>query len=528
MRKVVATLAASLAAIGLSWIPAGVLRAATSGAVEVVAAADNLRGMACPTPTSCLAVGNNPSGSLGVVVPFSNGVPGVAQVVPGVYRLEAIACTGSSTCLAVGSSTGPSATAVVVPVVTGVAGGAQPVVGADLGLYGIACPTPTLCVAVGANGASQGVVVAITNGTPGTAQIVAGAGELAGVDCDTATTCQAVGTDLAGDEGVIVPIDDATAGPAVDVPETAGLIGIACPAVSQCEAAGVNASTQGVVTSVVGGIPAWPQVVPGAAYLLDVACATPFLCETAGFSASATAVADSLSDGVPAPVQAVPGAAALLGVICPDSSVCDVAGVNSSSQGVIGTVNPVFTLPYPALLTYPLQGQTADTTQPFRISDVPGAQGYLLVVGSTYHGTDLFNSGFLSPTTSSITMPALPPGKTLYATLFTESNNSWVYLTSTFTAAPGLATFTNPLNGATLANRQPTFKWSTIAASQGTILVVGTTPYGTDLLDTGVLSPQQSSYQAPVLPTGKTLYANLLTKVDGAWTRYQHIQFTLS
>ena len=126
-------------------------------------------------------------------------------------------------------------------------------------------------------------------------------------------------------------------------------------------------------------------------------------------------------------------------------------------------------------------------------------------------------------------MPAFPPGVRLYATLFTESNGTWAtYTTSSFSAAPGVAVFTNPLNGQSVGNRQPTFKWSTVAGSQGTILVVGTTPYGSDLLNSGVLPPKQSSYQGPVLPTGKALYANLLTKVNGTWTRYQRIAFTVS
>ncbi len=43
-------------------------------------------------------------------------------------------------------------------------------------LDGVACPNATTCEAVGQNGSNppQGVVVPITNGTPGTAQVVSG------------------------------------------------------------------------------------------------------------------------------------------------------------------------------------------------------------------------------------------------------------------------------------------------------------------------------------------------------------------
>ena len=63
-------------------------------------------------------------------------------------------------------------------------------------LNGVACASATTCEAVGVNSLGQGVVVPITNGTPGVAQVVSGAFELRSVACPSATTYEAVGLNI--------------------------------------------------------------------------------------------------------------------------------------------------------------------------------------------------------------------------------------------------------------------------------------------------------------------------------------------
>ncbi|MDQ1393000.1 MAG: hypothetical protein QOF30_1977, partial [Acidimicrobiaceae bacterium] len=181
-----------------------------------------------------------------------------------------------------------------------------------------------------------------------------------------------------------------------------------------------------------------------------------------------------------------------------------------------------------ATFTNPLNGQSGvDTTRAFTWTTAPAGQGYILVIGTTQHGTDVLDSGILSATQTSINVPALPTNRTLYATLLTETNGAWtLYQDITFTAAPGLATFTNPVNGQANVARSPTFSWSTIAQAQGYVLVVGTTKHGSDLVNSGVLPASRSSFSGLSLPAGTTLYATLLTETNGAWTRYQDIVFT--
>jgi subtilase family serine protease len=184
-----------------------------------------------------------------------------------------------------------------------------------------------------------------------------------------------------------------------------------------------------------------------------------------------------------------------------------------------------------ATFTNPTDGQAnVDTTQPLTWSTIPEAQGYIVVVGTTLYGADLANSGVLSPATASFSIGALPVGPTLYATLLSEVNGGWASFQSiTFTAAAGMATFTAPLNGQPNADPTAPFTWATIPQAQGYILVAGTTPYGSNLVNSGVLPATQSTYPGAggALPAGQTIYATLLTKVNGAFTRFQAITFTV-
>jgi hypothetical protein len=79
-----------------------------------------------------------------------------------------------------------------------------------------------------------------------------------------------------------------------------------------------------------------------------------------------------------------------------------------------------------ATFTNPVNGQTnVNNAQPFTWATIPAAQGYLLVVGTTIYGTDLTQSAALPALQRSYTVTALPKGRILYATLFTEINGSY-------------------------------------------------------------------------------------------------------
>ena len=180
--------------------------------------------------------------------------------------------------------------------------------------------------------------------------------------------------------------------------------------------------------------------------------------------------------------------------------------------------------PTTAAFTYPIDGQAnVDTTRAFTWLTVPTAQSYVLVVGTTAFGSDLVITS-LPPTQSSFTVTALPAG-TIFATIYTQINGAWVYQAITFTAIPGEAALTSPTSGQTSIDPSQPFTWSTVSAAQGYYLFVGTTPGGGDVVDSGILPASGSSYTANAVPSGRTLYAVMYTEVNGAWNRYQVINF---
>jgi streptogramin lyase len=201
---------------------------------------------------------------------------------------------------------------------------------------------------------------------------------------------------------------------------------------------------------------------------------------------------------------------------------------NGDVFAVDPTMNTVQELPIDqALFANPVNGQlNVDTTQPFTWTTLPAAQAYYLIVGTTVYGKDLVDSGILAPTQSGFVVPVLPSGRLLYATLFTEENGQWTRLQVVgFTAAERMAAFTYPVNGQANVDTSRPFAWTPDSAGQAYILVVGTTKFGHDLVNTGPLPPTQTSVAVPALPGG-ILYATLLAKVGGGWIHYQVVSFT--
>ena len=99
-----------------------------------------------------------------------------------------------------------------------------------------------------------------------------------------------------------------------------------------------------------------------------------------------------------------------------------------------------------------------------------------------------------------------------------------VALTGTGAAATQ-ANFTYPLDGQTQVDTSRPFSWTLIPAATYYYLAVGTTVGGYDLVASGLLPPTQSTYVAPALPQGRTLYGEVLTYINGGWLG-QDITFT--
>ena len=86
-------------------------------------------------------------------------------------------------------------------------------------------------------------------------------------------------------------------------------------------------------------------------------------------------------------------------------------------------------------------------------------------------------------------------------------------------------TFTYPLDQQWAVDTTRPFTWVTSPASQGNRLMVGTSPGGNDLVDSGVLPANQTSYNVPALSANIELYATALTEINGTWNARQTITF---
>jgi hypothetical protein len=187
-------------------------------------------------------------------------------------------------------------------------------------------------------------------------------------------------------------------------------------------------------------------------------------------------------------------------------------------------------VPGGATFLYPTDGQIAvDTTRAFAWSPVPQAQAYYLLIGTSPYGADVVNSGRLPATTSTYLLPSVPaPDVQVFATLFTEVAGTWSrYQEISFTTNPGMSYFTNPTNGAT-NTAADTYDWTySPGLAQGFYLMVGTTPFGEDVINSGVLTVYpRYTVVGRVFPVHTKLYATLITEIAGTWTRYDAISFT--
>lgn len=272
-----------------------------------------LDGIACPPGKArCYAVGQYGSPMEGAVVAVNTGSPIEATVaasyaVPVTTTLFAIACPSPSTCLAVGA--GPDSEGVVVPIVDGVVGTADS--DSNEGLESISCVSATLCFAAGGDTTSnEGSIVPIQIGssvTLGTPVDVASSTALEGIACPTSASCYAVGERFfdASSDAVFVKVSVAhgvpTPGTAQSVSAHADLWAIDCLDAVTCDAAGTRSSStdSGVVLGISNGSPGAMATVPGSSVIYGLACAETLVCDGVGVGTSSVGVIDELAPSVP-------------------------------------------------------------------------------------------------------------------------------------------------------------------------------------------------------------------------------------
>ena len=171
-----------------------------------------------------------------------------------------------------------------------------------------------------------------------------------------------------------------------------------------------------------------------------------------------------------------------------------------------------------ATITSPTAGSTLTGTSASFVWKATGAPGtsYRLYLGTTAGASDLYNSGAISTTEANIT--GLPTsGATIYATLGTMINSSWVSSAATYKASPtpAPATLLTPTPGSQLASTSATFNWSAGGAVTLYQFALGSTSGGSDLYSSGQVITTAASVSG--LPTTGTIYATLSSYVNGQW-----------
>jgi len=318
--------------------------AAGVGKLQPVPATTDVYGVACPSGTTCYAVGAG-----GAVVTIDDGTVEGAKFAA-VDDLDSIACWNADDCVAVGLGVSGEE-GVVVPVTAGVPGKVQTVSVEDQeGLYTVACETDSAAATCVAGGRSTypggtGVVATIVKGLISASVLETGTSLFLGSACD-ARSCVLVGTNLeppvgtkgtsGGQIGTTVPVNGTTVESEVNIEGTEQFWGAGCaPNGSVCYAG--DQAYQGPQT-VASIDPSSGDVGGGVAdsnfsELNGIACTSSTSCWLAGFATSGGGEIAQLVNGSPSGDQTVDGADIFNAVACSSQGTCEAVGTNNFNPG---------------------------------------------------------------------------------------------------------------------------------------------------------------------------------------------------
>jgi len=272
-----------------------------SGTVRLVS-------VACAGGADCVAGGRSAGsgGSLGETVPsvgaivaIDDGGIGSAAQISSVQAVTGVACWSATSCVAVADTAKASA---VVSLSSGLVMSVKPTVAADGTFESIACGAPGRCEIASflnpTSSASSGLLISFDNGIAGPAQRVATTVGLWGVACPTVTRCLAVGLirtqDVSDFEGVFLTVASGRPGSVVAVPGTGDLFGVSCTS-THCEAVGAKTLDKGgVATAIVGTTTGKVEADTRASYFSSVACPTAGACIAVGHVGTTSALLDQI------------------------------------------------------------------------------------------------------------------------------------------------------------------------------------------------------------------------------------------
>jgi len=164
-------------------------------------------------------------------------------------------------------------------------------------------------------------------------------------------------------------------------------------------------------------------------------------------------------------------------------------------------------------------GGTIPATTPTITWNNVGSGAHFLMLGSYLGGRDLYSSGVLPGTTTSVVASSLPSdARVIYARLYTWGNGAWQTSDTTYHVALA-ASINSHTNGQTLAGTTTTFTWPLSPGSAGYYLDVGSTFNGHgDYFKSGLISSATNSVFVTGLPVGGLpVYVRLYTWIGNSW-----------
>jgi photosystem II stability/assembly factor-like uncharacterized protein len=258
---------------------------------------NNLRGVSCPTVTTCFVVGD-----FGTIMQTRNG-GSLWTAVGGPGRsLHGINCPSTSACVAVGDA------GTILSTTDGGVTWTPQNSGTTLTLSSVSCPSMTSCFVVG----NIGTILVTTNGgSVWTSRNSGTIDSLINISCPSETTC------FTGGSAMLVTTD----GGASWTPQNAVGSAVSCPNVNTCIGFG-EGSTDGGNTWV-------SQALPVLGGFLALSCPTPSNCVGVGSTFGFGLIIATSDGGTTWTVQPNPAAGSKLslsGIDCRTASHCVVVG----------------------------------------------------------------------------------------------------------------------------------------------------------------------------------------------------------
>ncbi len=195
-------------------------------------------------------------------------------------------------------------------------------------------------------------------------------------------------------------------------------------------------------------------------------------------------------------------------------------GWTKRSISFVATDGPIVTAEW--LHPAPDESDVA-TPGSFTWTEVSGALGFSIWIGTAPGTRDLFESGLLPADATSFFAPPLPSDMPLYARLWTNVGGIWRWRESRFHSALPPGSWLHPMHGEVGVDPSQPLRWTTQPEVEAFRLQAGTQPGVYDLADTPPFLA--SAYDLPHVPPDSTVYARLWMSTGGRWF-FQDAVFT--